>query len=328
MRVVVTGCAGFIGSKVTELMLTAGHVVTGLDNLNDAYDPRLKRWRLEQLLGQPDFEFQEVDIRDQEGLRKALEGPGSEGKRPFDVVVNLAARAGVRQSVLDPWSYMTTNIVGTLNLLEYCRKSGVKKYILASSSSLYGDGARPFKEDQPTDRPLSPYAASKKAAEVLCHSYHYLHNLDITVLRFFTVYGPAGRPDMSIFRFIKWITDGEPVTLFGDGSQERDFTFIDDIGRGVIAAMTLEGFHVINLGNDFPASLNSVIGALEQLLEKKAKIVQRPTDPTDVPATWADISRARSLLGWEPRVTLDEGLRLTVDWYLKSHAWASGIVLE
>ena len=321
LRVLVTGCAGFIGWKVAEELLEAGHRVVGVDNFNDAYDPRLKEWRLAQLRECSGFEFHRIDICDRDGLR-ALFRRGS-----FDAVVNLAARAGVRPSVEDPWTYYKTNVTGTLNLLELCREHGVKKFVLASTSSVYGNGERPFRENQPTDRPLSPYAASKKAAEALCYTYHHLHGLDVTVLRYFTVYGPAGRPDMSIFRFIRWIAESEPLSLSGDGSQERDFTFVDDIARGTLLALKPLGYEIINLGSDRPASLQRVIAILEKLLEQKARVVYHPKHPADVPATWADISKARRLLGWEPQTPLEEGLRRAVEWYLQNRSWVKEVKL-
>jgi len=242
-------------------------------------------------------------------------------------VVNLAARAGVRQSVQNPWVYVATNTTGALNLLELCRQHGIRKYVLASTSSLYGNNERPFREDMPTDRPLSPYAASKKGAETMCYTYHHLYGLDITVLRYFTVYGPAGRPDMSIFRFIRWIAEGEPIQVFGDGLQERDFTYVDDIARGTIAALRPTGYEIINLGGDRPVSLKWIIENIEQLVGKQAMWQMQPMHPADVQATWADITKARTLLGWEPQVSIEEGLRRSVEWYFANRDWAKEVVL-
>jgi len=317
VNVLVTGCAGFIGWKVSEHLLAAGHTVMGVDNLNEAYDARLKRWRLAKLDAHRGFSFRQANICDREGMEEIFRGRG-----PFDAVINLAARAGVRPSVENPCVYVETNTVGTLNLLDLCRLGGVPKFVLASTSSLYGENERPFREDQPTDRPLSPYAASKKAAEALCYTYHHLYGLDATVLRYFTVYGPAGRPDMSIFRFIRWIAEGEPLVLYGDGSQERDFTFVDDIARGTVLALKPLGYEIINLGSDRPVSLGQVIALLEEFLGREAKVTYHSRHPADVPATWADISKARRLLGWEPRTTLEEGLRQAVEWYLQNRSWA------
>lgn len=322
MKLLVTGCAGFIGWKVSDHLLAAGHTVVGVDNLNEAYDSRLKRWRLANLGGHAGFSFHHADICDRDRMDALFREHG-----PFDAVVNLAARAGVRPSVENPWVYVETNTVGALNLLDLCRLRGVPKFVLASTSSLYGESARPFREDQPTDRPLSPYAASKKAAEALCHTYHHLYGLDVTVLRYFTVYGPAGRPDMSIFRFIRWIAEGEPLVLYGDGLQERDFTFVDDIARGTVLALKPVGYEIINLASDRPVSLRRVIAILEELLGQESKVTYHSRHPADVRATWADISKARQLLGWEPQTTLEEGLRQAVEWYRQNRSWAREVRL-
>jgi nucleoside-diphosphate-sugar epimerase len=243
-------------------------------------------------------------------------------------VVNLAARAGVRPSVTNPWAYYQANCTGTLNLLEMCRRTGVRKIVLASTSSLYGkDNAIPFREDADTNRPLSPYAASKKAAETLAFSYHHLHGLDVSIPRYFTVYGPAGRPDMSVFRFIRRIAEGEPIVVMGDGTQSRDFTFIDDIARGTIAAIRPLGYEVINLGGDQPVRLDAVIDQIAKLTGGKLKIDRRPLHPADVPATWADVSKADRLLGWRPQVGIDEGLRRSVDWYFANRDFARSLEL-
>ncbi|MFQ5741601.1 MAG: SDR family NAD(P)-dependent oxidoreductase, partial [Acidobacteriota bacterium] len=270
MNILVTGCAGFIGWKVSELLLEEGHTVIGLDSLNDAYDVRLKRWRLEQLADRARFDFHRLDITDRDALGTFFHSESQIRNPAFDAVVNLAARAGVRQSLVDPWAYYETNVTGTLNLLERCRESGIRKFVLASTSSLYGEGERPFREDAATDRPLSPYAASKKAAEALCYAYHHLYELDVTVFRYFTVYGPAGRPDMSVFRFIKWTAANEPLILYGDGTQERDFTYVDDIARGTVLGLKPVGFAVINLGSDHPVPLKTVVALLEDLLGQPA----------------------------------------------------------
>ncbi|MGH2436602.1 MAG: NAD-dependent epimerase/dehydratase family protein [bacterium] len=322
MRILLTGCAGFIGWKVCEQLLDAGHKVTGVDNLHAAYDLRLKTWRLRQLQRR-ELDFRTLDICDRTGVQTLFAGQ----RVPYDAVINLAARAGVRQSLQDPWGYFATNVIGTLNLLDACRISGVPKFVLSSTSSVYGDGHRPFREDQPTDRPRSPYAASKKSAETLCATYHTLYGIDVTVLRYFTVYGPAGRPDMSTFRFIRWIAEGEPVVLYGDGTQERDFTFVDDAARGTVAALRPSGLATINLGSDRPVAIVTILSMLERLLQRRAEIERRPLHPADVPATWADISQARRILGWEPRTTLEEGLALAVRWYMEQRTWAASIDL-
>ncbi|RMF98166.1 MAG: NAD-dependent epimerase/dehydratase family protein, partial [Planctomycetota bacterium] len=228
----------------------------------------------------------------------------------------------------DPAVYYHTNVDGTLALLELCRQTGITKFLLASTSSLYGShNPVPYREDADTNRPLSPYAASKKAAETLCYTYHHLHGIDVSVVRYFTVYGPAGRPDMSVFRFIRWIAEGTPITVFGDGKQSRDFTYVDDIARGTIAALRPLGYEVINLGGDRPVVLADMIAEIERLLGKKARIEHRPAHPADVPTTWADVNKAKTLLDWQPTVPLEEGLARCVDWYREHHDIASTISL-
>ena len=329
-KYLVTGCAGFIASRVVELLLDAGNVVTGVDNLNDAYDPRLKQWRLDRLLGDAGFHFANLDIAELDAVERlfARDADRSPARRdssqspldieawPYSAVVNLAARAGVRASVENPWVYYQTNCDGTLNLLEMCRRFGVKKFLLASTSSLYGaHNPVPFREDADTNRPLSPYAASKKAAETLAFTYHYLYGLDVSIPRYFTVYGPAGRPDMSIFRFVRRMAEGEPIVVFGDGTQERDFTYVDDIARGTIAAIRPCGYEVFNLGGDRPVRLSAIIDQIAALVGRAPQIERRPAHPADVPATWADITKARQVLGWSPQVPVEDGLRRSVQWY-------------
>jgi UDP-glucuronate 4-epimerase len=322
----VTGAAGFIASRVARMLLESGHEVVGIDNLNDAYDPELKRWRLEQLAGRSGFTFRQIDICD----LAALEPLFTERKSmPFAAVINLAARAGVRASVANPWAYFATNVDGTLNLLELCRRYGVGKFVLASTSSLYGGhNPVPFREDDDTDRPLSPYAASKKGAEAIAFSYHHLHKIDVSVLRYFTVYGPAGRPDMSVFRFVRQIAEGQPITVFGDGTQSRDFTYVDDIARGTIAALRPLGFAIINLGSDRPVELNAVIRKVSSILDRSPVIQRQPAHPADVPATWASIERAKSALGWSPQTAMEEGLRESVAWFLDNRELACRIRLS
>ncbi len=315
----VTGSAGFIGARVVELLLEEGAAVTGVDNLNDAYDVRLKQWRLSRLDTRSGFKFCQLDICDREALRGVFGAS-------FDAVINLAARAGVPQSLGNPWAYIDTNVTGTLNLLEMCRDFGVPKFVQASTSSIYGaSDKRPYEEHSPTGRPLSPYAASKMAAESLCFTYHHLYQLDVTVLRFFTVYGPAGRPDMSLFRFVQWIAEGRPVTVYGDGRQSRDFTYVDDIARGAVAATKPLGYEVVNLGSGSPVKLMDAIKMLEMLLDKTANIVHEPSQPGDVPATWADIGKAQRLLGWRPQTDIEIGTGRLVEWYLENRSWAREI---
>lgn len=315
----VTGCSGFIGAKVTEQLLAGGHSVTGVDNHNDAYDQSLKRWRLRRLRDEPQFTFRQLDICDRESL-----GPLFETK--FDAVINLAARAGVRQSVANPRAYFDTNVTGNLNLLEMCREFAVKKFVLASTSSLYGaDNRQPFREDANTDAPLSPYAASKKAAETLSYTYNHIYDIDVSVLRFFTVYGPAGRPDMSLFRFVQWIAEDRPVIVYGDGSQSRDFTYVDDIARGTVAALKPVGYEVVNLGGNRPVVLMDALRLMEHALGRRANIVHVPSDTTDVVATWADISKAKRLLKWQPEIPIEEGIQRLADWYQQNRKWAKAI---
>ena len=244
----------------------------------------------------------------------------------FDAVINLAAYAGVRASVDDPWTYLRTNTEGTLNLLEFCRSRAIPKFVLASTSSLYGkNNSLPYREGDNTDGLLSPYAASKKAAEVLCHCYHNLHGINVAVLRYFTVYGPAGRPDMAPFRFIQRIYEGRGIVVNGDGSQKRDFTYVDDIARGTAAALRVTGFEIINLGCNRPVTILELIRVIERTTGRTAVMEWAPTHPADVPATWADVSRAKTLLGWAPRAQLAEGIEASVGWYEKNRDWAKDI---
>lgn len=321
-RLLVTGAAGFIASRVCHRLLDEGCTIVAIDNLNDAYDVRLKHWRLAQLQERRGFEFHRADVTDREVLRRIWD---PEGRAPFDAVINLAARAGVRQSVANPWVYVDTNLTATLNLLELCRDSSVTKFVLASTSSVYGDSQLPFSEDGRTDRPLSPYAASKKAAEVLCYTYHQLYGIDVTVLRYFTVYGPAGRPDMSLFRFVQWISESRPVTIYGDGTQSRDFTYVDDIADGTVRGLRDVGYEIINLGSDRPVVLNDAVAMVEQLVGKKAGLTYEPRHTADVMATWADIGKARRLLGWEPKTSFHDGARRLVDWYNEERSWARDV---
>ncbi len=316
----VTGAAGFIGSVVCRQLLEQGASVVGVDNLNDYYDVELKRWRLKEFASSQSFDFVELDIENQPALEKLF------AANKFAGVINLAARAGVRYSMDNPHVYFTTNVMGSLNLLELCRQHQVGKYILASTSSLYAGQPMPFQESLPVNEPISPYAASKKAAEVMAYTYHRQFDIDVTVCRYFTVYGPAGRPDMSPFRFAKWIATGQPITLFGDGTQSRDFTYVDDIAAGTLLALKKVGFEVINLGGgNKPYSINEMIGKLEQLLGEKAQIENLPFHSADMKETWADIGKAQSILGWQPQVSFDAGLEKTVAWYRDNLPWTSSI---
>jgi UDP-glucuronate 4-epimerase len=319
MKILVTGAAGFIGARVSEMLMEQGHTVTGVDNLNDAYDVRMKDYRLRKLQVRQGFEFIHEDISGRELFEEKLNQAG----QPFEAIIHLAARAGVRASVENPWVFYETNVTGTLNLLEYCRQRGIPKFLMASTSSIYGANAPlPTPESADSSRPLQPYAASKKAAETLCHSYHFLHGIDVSVVRYFTVYGPAGRPDMSMFRFAKWISEGEAVQLNGDGQQSRGFTFVDDIARGTMAALKPTGYEIINLGGHEVITMNGLIALLEEFTGKKAVIERHPPSPADMLTSWADVSKARALLGWEPQVDLHEGVRKMVEWYQAERNWA------
>jgi UDP-glucuronate 4-epimerase len=315
----VTGAAGFIGSRISEMLIEHGHTVTGLDNLNDAYDVRMKEYRLRKLQGLPRFKFARQDISD----RSLLDPQSIILAQQYDAVINLAARAGVRASVENPWAFIETNATGTLNLLELCRQKGIRKFILASTSSIYGANApHPTPETADSDHPLQPYAASKKAAEALCHSYHALYGLDVSVVRYFTVYGPAGRPDMSMFRFAKWISEGQPLQLYGDGEQSRGFTYLDDIARGTLAALKPLGYEVINLGGHEVITMNALIRLLEERIGRPAVIERHPPNLADMLTNQADVSKAGRLLGWQPEVGLAEGVGRLVDWYQANRDWA------
>jgi UDP-glucuronate 4-epimerase len=324
----VTGVAGFIGARVAEMLLEEGHTVIGVDNLNDAYDVRMKNWRLNKIQETyPVFQFYRFDISErgmmddlQSRLINQYKGEGCEA------VINLAARAGVRNSVENPWVFVDTNITGTLNLLELCRHLNIQKFILASTSSVYGANAPlPTTEESDSSHPLQPYAASKKAAEALSHTYHYLYDIDITVFRYFTVYGPAGRPDMVMFRFAQWINEGDPVKLFGDGEQTRGFTYVDDIARGTILGLKKLGFEIINLGGHETITINNLIYLFEQSIGKKASINRQPRHPADMLANWADVEKAKRILGWEPRVSLEQGVSQLLAWYESEREWVSQV---
>ncbi len=323
-KYLITGTAGFIASVVADMLLDQGATVVGLDNLNHAYDIRMKEYRLERLKKYPNFSFHKLDVSE----RALLKDDQLTG-RNFDAVINLAARAGVRDSLVDPWVYMDTNANGTLNLLEFCRQEGISKFILASTSSIYGaDAPLPTPETASSEKPLQSYAASKKAAEVLAYAYHYLYDIDVSVMRYFTVYGPAGRPDMVMFRFTKWIQEEMPVHLNGDGNQSRGFTYVDDIARGTISALKPMGYEIINLGGHESMTINELIASLERNIGNRAEIVNHPRHPADMLTSLADVSKAKSLLDWEPQVTLEEGIEKLVHWYQQERSWTKDIKTE
>jgi UDP-glucuronate 4-epimerase len=316
----VTGAAGFIASRVTEMLLQEGHTAVGVDNLNNAYDVRMKEYRLGKLLQLPGFTFRREDVSSKEMI------PSLSEVGPFDAVINLAARAGVRQAVENPWVYVETNMTGTLNLLELCRQTGIPKFILASTSSIYGANAPlPTPETADSNFPLQPYAASKKGAEAMCYAYHHLYGIDVTIFRYFTVYGPAGRPDMVMFRFVKWITEGQTVMLNGDGEQTRGFTYVDDIARGTILGLKPLGYEIINLGGHETISINELIRMLEGMVGKQAQVEHLPFNLADMLANHADVQKAGELLGWESQFSLQTGVQRLVDWYLAERSWARHI---
>ena len=318
---IVTGSSGFIASHTCESLLLSGHTITGIDNMNDAYDVRMKEYRLKKLKQYPNFIYSNVDITDLNNLIKVINSK-------YDGIINLGARAGVRASADNPFIYYETNVIGTLNLLEISKKHEIPKFVLASTSSVYGSvNSIPYSENDLTDFPLSQYAASKKAAENLTHTYHNLYDLDVTILRYFTVYGPAGRPDMSVMRFIKWIIEKEEIHLFGDGTQSRDFTYVGDIAKGTIAGTKKVGYETINLGSDHPVSLLKIISIIEKITGNKAIIKYLPENPLDIKATWADINKAKTILDWEPSTNIEKGINECIDWYLDNRGWAKNIVL-
>jgi UDP-glucuronate 4-epimerase len=321
MNILVTGTAGFIGHKIVEKLLANHHHVLGIDNLNDYYDPILKKWRIEQLNSFKHFHFKQVDIESIDELKEILKYFKPE------VMINEAARAGVRYSLENPDVYFFTNVIGTLHLLKLCKLYDVKKFILASTSSLYAGQEGPFSEENDVSKPISPYAASKKSAEVLSYTYHYLYGLDVTVLRYFTVYGPAGRPDMSPFRFIKWVLEEKPIIIYGDGNQERDFTYIDDIAEGTVRAINPKNYEIINLGSGVPYRLMEMISLIEKYTGKKARLEFKESQKADMKKTWADIEKAKKLLNWEPAVNFEEGIKRTVKWTIDNWEWVQKISL-
>lgn len=311
--ILVTGSAGFIGWATCDLLLKGGFTVIGIDNISDYYDTKIKELRLQKLKEHKNFVFYKEDIENLSFLREIFNSHRIEG------IINLAARAGVRASVENPWGYLDTNVRGTINLLECVKEYQVKVFVLASTSSVYGDREKmPFRISDTTDKPLAPYPASKKSAEVFCYSYHYLYGINTIIPRYFTVYGPFGRPDMSIFRFIKKIDSGQPITVYGDGNQKRDFTYVEDIAEATVSCLNLEGYKVLNLGNDRPVQLNYVINLIEELLNKKAVIEFQKRHPADIYATWADISEAKQYIGWYPKISIEEGIKRTVNWYIEN----------
>jgi UDP-glucuronate 4-epimerase len=310
MRVLVTGGAGFIGSHLVEKLLATGHEVSILDDFNDFYDPQIKRANIAAIAG--DVPVHQIDLRDSAAVNSLFH------REKFDAIAHLAARAGVRPSIRSPQLYYDTNVSGTLHLLEAARLTGIERFLFASSSSVYGISKTvPFSEDLHLTQTISPYAATKIAGEFLCSTYSHLYRMRIVALRFFTVYGARQRPDLAIHQFTKRIQAGDPIDQFGDGTTRRDYTYIDDIIQGVMAALQYEGplFDIFNLGENDTIQLKDLIAAIEKTLGRKAKINELPEQPGDVPLTCADISKAKSLLGYNPTTPLSIGLPQFIEWF-------------
>ena len=319
----VTGGAGFIGSHLAEALLKSGYKVVVVDNFNDFYDPEIKRGNIKAIKTQiaklciPEDHIQiiEGDIRNAEQMDKLF------ATYPIQLVVHLAAMAGVRPSISAPLLYNDVNINGTLNLLELCRKYGVKKFVFASSSSVYGNNKKvPFSETDFVDHPISPYAATKRAGELICYTYHHLYGMDIACLRFFTVYGPRQRPDLAIHKFTKLIINDEEVPFYGDGTTERDYTYIDDIIDGVVKAIQWvqagQGlYEIFNLGESRTVNLKEMVTTLEKEIGKKAKLKVLPMQPGDVQRTYADITKAQKILGYQPTTAFEDGIKQFIQWY-------------
>ncbi|NOY87779.1 MAG: NAD-dependent epimerase/dehydratase family protein [FCB group bacterium] len=312
-NILVTGGAGFIGSSLVDKLLTEGKEVTTFDNFNDFYNPAIKRRNIEKHHDFASFKLFEGDIRDRQAVDKCF------GDNEFDEVIHLAAMAGVRPSIINPILYQEVNLIGTMNLLEACRQNGIKKFIFASSSSVYGNNKKvPFSETDAVDHPISPYASTKKSGELMVFTYHHLYQIKTACLRFFTVYGPRQRPEMAIHLFTDKIYHGEEITMFGDGSSKRDYTFVDDIVEGIISCHQKDfDYEIFNLGRSDTVKLSALISKIEKNLGKKAKIKKMPSQPGDVERTFADISKAKTLLDYNPKISIDKGLEKFVEWYLK-----------
>jgi UDP-glucuronate 4-epimerase len=310
-KILVTGGAGFIGSHLAKKLMDLDHQVIIVDNFSSYYDPKLKEERISKLLYDYNFELKRVDIRDFESLRKIFL------ENQIDIICHLAAQAGVRFSLKNPFIYEETNVRGTLNLLDLAKEFKIKGFIFASSSSVYGASKKiPFSENDPILQPISLYGATKKAAEALVFSYHHLYKIPSTILRYFSVYGPFWRPDLALYKFVQAILNDQPIEVYNFGKMKRDFTYIDDIVEGTISALERNyPFEIFNLGNNHPIELNYFIESIEKLLGKKAKKILLPIQPGEVPVNWADISKAQKLLNYHPKVTFEEGLKKTIDWF-------------
>lgn len=311
MTIMVTGCAGFIGSHLVDRLLSIDENIVGVDNFDPFYDPLIKMKNIEHSMNNKNFTFYRVDIREKAGMEKIFK------ENKVDTIIHLAARAGVRPSIQNPLLYEEVNIKGTVNLLELCKEYEIKNFVFGSSSSVYGVNEKiPFSEEDPVDKSISPYAATKRACEIFCHTYHHLYGIPITCLRFFTVYGPRQRPEMAIHKFTRSIDQGKEIEMYGDGTSRRDYTYVSDIVEGIIASLDRKfGYEIINLGNSKTVELQYLIQLIEKNLGKKAKIKKMPDQPGDVPVTYADISRAKRLLGYNPQVSIEEGIERFVQWY-------------
>ena len=315
--ILVTGVAGFIASHVSEKLLERGDKVIGVDEVNDYYSLMQKKRNLEILEKYDNFVFYKEDLGDFDKVLEIFE------KEKPEYVAHIAARAGVRPSILDPFIYEHSNIKASLNLLECAKRFEVKNFVLTSSSSVYGDRDKvPFSEEDKVDFPISPYAATKKSTELIAYTYHHLHGLNVNVIRPFTIYGPRGRPDMAPYLFIKWIYEGTSIRKFGDGTTKRDYTYIDDFVHGFINALDRPlGYEIFNLGNSDPISLNEFISTVEKVVGKKAEINQEPMQPGDVSLTYADISKAKEMLDYEPKTKFEDGLKKTWEWFDENKGW-------
>jgi UDP-glucuronate 4-epimerase len=310
--IVVTGAAGFIGSHLCERLVGEGKKVIGIDNFADFYAREVKQGNLtERLLGEKLFQFEETDIRDRLAVNSIVQQSKPE------VIVHLAAMAGVRPSIENPGLYTEVNLDGTVRLLDAAVAGGVKKFIFASSSSVYGNNQKvPFAEADPVDHPISPYAATKRGGELICHSYWHLYQMPIACLRFFTVFGPRQRPDLAIAKFFRLLDQGKPIPLFGDGTTSRDYTYIDDIIEGVCAAIErIDGYRIYNLGGNHPVTLAELLAAIEETTGIQAKIERQPMQPGDVDRTYADLTRSSSELDYQPKTSLRAGLANQWQWY-------------
>ena len=311
-KILITGAAGFIGARIAEMLQSTDIQVIGIDNFNEYYDSRLKRYRVAQISKSAHIIIFDVDITDEEKMENIFR------EHTFSAVIHLAGMAGIRHSLDHPLEFERTNVGGTAVLLDLMHRYHVPRLVFASSSSVYGENIPPFIEEMKTDTPTSIYAATKKSAETLIHSYHKLFGINCVILRYFSVYGPQGRPDMSYFRFIREIDEHRPIRIYGDGTQKREFTFIDDIARGTISALHVEGCHICNLGGGRAYSIKNLVALIETGLSKKAITIFEKTDISDLPTTFADISKARELIQWTPSIHFEDGIAATIKWHLEN----------